>query len=139
MLMGTRMQSVTTEQLEAARRRWQQAQITDYDMELEVSGAQSGRYDIAVRQGKLQRMVRDGHPASPIQGKYWTVKGLFRTIELELQWQQPPVSTGTPPPGNTMVLLARFDSKLGLVREYSRQMTDESRSVRIRLHRFDRR
>src|SRR5437867_4074850 len=83
-LLPGRTEPVKRERLAAARRHWEEANVSSYAMDLDVSGAQTGRYHVEVVDGKLARITRNGQPADPAAGEYWTVEGLFRTIEEEL-------------------------------------------------------
>src|SRR5262245_4057028 len=79
-----RTDPVTREALAQARALWEQAGIINYDLDLETWGVQSGRYHVQVRDGRLVQITRNGTAADPAEGDYWTVDGLFRVIEEEL-------------------------------------------------------
>ena len=132
-LFKGRMQPVTAERLEVARAQWHQAHISDYEMEVEVSGTQSGVYQITVRGGDLQHMTRDGQQANPHEGEYWTVEGLFRTIVEELHLPDP-MAGGPRPSGGQRALLASFDHRLGYPLKFL--VSGRSRSIQIQVHRL---
>ena len=133
-ILRGRLHQLTSKDLDAARALWHQSAVTDYDLDVEVSGAQSGRYAIEVRGGKLRRITRDGEPANPADGDYWTVEGLFRTIEQELYLAQSGTDAMQLPSGAQIVLLGRFDLTMGYPIDYVRQVTGASQSVRIHVH-----
>ena len=123
-----RTEPVTRERLEAARALWQRANITSYDMELETSGAQTGRYHMEVRGGRLALITRNGQSADPAAGEYWTIEGLFRVIEEELDAAEQPQS-GAFGRHSQVWLRMRCDSKLGYPIRFVRQVKQASRQT----------
>jgi hypothetical protein len=127
-IFGNRLESLTDESLAAARDLWDKAGPDDYDMDVVVSGAQSGRYEVSVRDGKLERLWRDGRPADPAAGEYWTVPGLFRTLEEEMEYARSEAAKGSV---ERTILLARFDPQDGHPVQFMRHVAGTQRSVRI--------
>ena len=121
-----RTEPVTLERLDAARAMWQQANISSYDMDLETSGAQTGRYHVEVRNGQLSLITRNGQPADPAAGEYWTVEGLFRVIEEELDAAEQPKSEAFGPQSQVWLRM-RCDAKLGYPVRFVRQVKQASR------------
>src|SRR5579863_3872337 len=80
---------VTEASLRAARARWAQAGIRDYDLNWTNSGPGNPHYRVAVRDGKVQSIywvlpngtTREAHIPEP---RYYSVDGLFLTIADEL-------------------------------------------------------
>jgi hypothetical protein len=135
-LLG-RTEPVTREGLEAARRKWHQAGIASYNIEFVVSGTESGRYYVEVREGQLTHISRNGQAASPNEPDYWTVNGLFRTIELELDHAEDPAH-GAFPEGSELWLRMRCDPEFGFPVRYIRQVTGTTTTgVEIRVRRFE--
>ncbi len=125
---------VTRAGLADAQARWQRAGIRSYDLDLETSGAQTGQYHVEVRGGKLERITRNGQPADPAAGEYWTVPGLFRTIEEELDNAEHPSAAF---PGNAQVWLhAHYDPHLGFPVRFIRQVPGTALGVEIHVRRF---
>jgi len=133
-LLRGRMQRLSQDDLDAARTLWRQAGVTDYDVDIEVSGAASGRYAVVVRGGQLKSITRDGEPASPAAGDQWTVEGLFRTIDREFQMVKDGARELNMAEGAQLIILGRFDATRGYPIDYVRQVTGSSQSVRIRVH-----
>ena len=132
-LLKGRMRPVTAQRLEAARQKWHQARINNYEMEVEVSGSQNGVYQITVRDGDFQSMTRDGRQANPHEGEYWTVDGLFHTISEELQLPDRTVG-GPHASGARRTLQASFDHHAGYPLKFL--VSGSTRSVQIQVHRL---
>ena len=131
LLIG-RTQPVTRELLANARDQWAAANLSDYDMEIDVSGAQTGRYHVVVRGGKLSQITRDGRPADPAEGEYWTVEGLFRTIEEELDLIDHPASGAFSDQRQAWLRIGCHPT-LGYPLRYIRQVPGTSLGVQIRV------
>ena len=131
MLIG-RTEPVTRERLTAARQQWAAAKLADYDMELDSSGAQTGRYHVEVRGGTLTHITRNGQPADPAQGHYWTVEGLFDTIEEEVDLIEHP-SSGSFSQGRQAWLRMRCHPTLGYPLRYIRQVPGTTLGVEMRV------
>lgn len=129
--MRSGMSPVTAARLDAAEASWREAAIHHYDMRVETSGAQQGRYELEVRDGLLKSIERDGVPGTPADGAYWTVDGLFRTLRRELQMAEEGAA-------NT-ILLAEFDRERGFPRAFLRQVSGATRSVSVEVTLFRRR
>src|SRR5262245_53194989 len=86
-------EAVTTRSLRASRQIWNKANIQDYNLEWTATGAQQAHYLVSVRSGRvasIRSLIRDRegrareldvHPADP---SYYSVDGLFKTIEREM-------------------------------------------------------
>lgn len=129
-----RMHRLSEEDLDTARSVWRRSGVRDYDLDVEISGATAGRYSIVVRDGRLQSIERDGRPANPAESDQWTVEGLFKTIDRELQMAWDGARAMRLPEGVQLVILGRFDPTLGYPIDYVRQVTGSGSSVRIRVH-----
>jgi hypothetical protein len=79
-----RTEPVTRERLAAARERWRSANVANYHMDLETTGAQTGLYHVSVRDGQLITLTRNGQSMNPAEGEYWTVDGWFQAIEEDI-------------------------------------------------------
>ena len=138
-LFGGGLDPVTQARLESARARWEHSGVTDYELVVEIFGAESGQYDITVRGGRLEQINRNGEPANPAQGEYWTVDGLFRTIEAELHFKDQRTTAQPVPAGSRIFLLGKFDVRLGYPRKFVRQITGTSRGIEIQVQLTQRR
>src|SRR5690242_6088648 len=79
-------QELTTKALHHARRTWQAAHVTDYNLEWRTSGAREGHYLVYVRGGRVRAVrsiLRDGTEieARPAQAELYSVDGLFQILE----------------------------------------------------------
>jgi hypothetical protein len=112
--------AVTRERLAAARSQWRAANIVDYDLDLDVSGVQTGRYHVVVRQGKVADISLNGRPAESNAPDYYTVDGLFQTLEEYLDHCENP-SSGVFPPGTQVWLRMRTHPSLGYPMRFLKQ------------------
>jgi hypothetical protein len=116
-----RTEPVTRESLESARARWEDAKIADYDFDLEVSGDQSGNYHVEVREGKVANMTLNGRATESNAPQYFTIDGLFQTLEEYLDHCENP-ATGVIPEGSTVWLRMQTDRELGYPTRFVRQV-----------------
>jgi hypothetical protein len=123
------LQPLTPEALDQAMALWKAHEVQDYDVEIEVAGVQSGRHVLQVRGGKVTNMTTNGI-ADPLRaGEYWTVAGMFRTLDEELALaQKPVVAFGVTDP-QSVYLAAYFDPALGYPRYYLRQIFGKNLTV----------
>jgi hypothetical protein len=135
-----RTQPVTREKLVDARRRWEAADILNYNLDFEISGAQTGRYAVEVRDGEATRVTRNGQPATPGDPHYYTIDGLFQTIEREFEVSEQsargPAVVGAERPTASWVRM-RCDDRLGYPVHYVGQIPGRTTSVEIRVHRLE--
>jgi hypothetical protein len=130
-----RTEPVTRERLAEAARLWEQAHITNYDLDLEVRGAQTGRYHVAVRDGTVVEILLNDQPASPAASEYYTIDGLFLTIEEELELSERLAKSDTARK-QPVWLRMRCDRKLGYPVRYIGQIPGRPRGVEILVRRF---
>ncbi len=126
------MSPLTLEALEAARTKWRQTGITDYDLTYAMAG---GIYVVRVRAGRVVTLTRDEEPTTSHRLADFTVDGLFNTLERELDLLDNPNS----PFGgdrSTILLRVRFDSERGYVRRYLRAVGGSGRSEKIEVQHF---
>lgn len=120
---------LSAKSLEVAAKRWKAEGLADYDLEVLISGGQSGRYQVQVRNGRPKSVKRNG--VAPRRGTWdsWTVPGLLGVIRRELELSADPVRGFNAPPGAEVVLRAQFDPKWGYPRRYQRSILDTSRAA----------
>jgi hypothetical protein len=134
-------EEVTSSSLAAARRRWEQAGIQDYDLEWRSSGLGHGHYVVVVRGGKvvsINSLLPGGksvvvHPGKP---EYYGVDGLFMVIGDELAQLDMRVPFGQPK-GTKTVLRFTPDPMLGYPRSYRRDVLGTPMALAIDVIRFD--
>ncbi len=112
---------VTRERLAAARTLWDAAKIIDYELDWDVSGAQTGRYHVEVRGGKVERLTNNDQPTDSHAPEYFTVDGLFQTIEESLSHCEHPQS-GAFPEGTQIWLRMRTHPTLGYPVKFVKQI-----------------
>lgn len=119
-----RLPPVTPERFEAARRRWADSAIDDYDLEVAVRGRQAAVYQVQVRRGEVQAALRDGRPLKGYRTLgTWSVPGMFETmsydVEHQRRWDAGTAAADTP----QVELRAEFDEQTGVPRRVERIQT----------------
>lgn len=118
---------LTEKKLAEARTLWKSAGLTEYDIEIEVSGGQQATHVLSVRGGKVTTMTTNGVAAPERIWAVWTVEGMFDTLETELRnAAAPKVPYGVDDPAD-VVLQVAFDDKLGLPRRFFRHVLGSDR------------
>ena len=131
--------AVTTEDLRAAIARWRAHGPRDYDLVVETSGKQTGRYEVRVREGQPVAARRNGLDLKRREASYWTVPSLLDVIQHDLKFVDDPQRGFNAPPGSTVILRAEFDPELGLPRSYQRSILGQaSDDVQWRIAEFQR-
>lgn len=125
--------------LRAARLRWREAGIDDYDLRLAVavSGTEPSEYLVKVRDGRVSELSRNGQPAASHSARDFTVEGLFDTLARELEMKQS-AGEGFGGAAAGVLLRVRFDERLGFVRHYVRVVGGTARSSEIKVLEFRR-
>lgn len=127
---------LSREEYSAAVARWNAKGVRSYDMQAVFSGAQPGEYDVAVRDGKVTRLVRDGEPL-PDRGvarRFWTIPGMFEILEMDLARLE---QSGQNAGGADVRISAEFDEEWGYPRRYrqiqlgGKQVTSEWQITRF--------
>jgi hypothetical protein len=129
---------LTPEALTAAMGRWESVGPRDYDLELVLTGAQTGNIHIEVRGGEVTSMTRDGH--TPVQRRtwdFWSVPNQIAMIAEDLASAagDPQRAFGVSDRGQ-VVLQAEFDPALGYPRRYRRQVLGTNNSIEWRVTLF---
>lgn len=119
-LLGRRLPLLTDSALEDAERLWQQARPASYDMRVEIRGAQPGEVAVAVRDGVVTAMTRDGRTPPKRTWDVWTVPGMFETLEREVELAEDPVHEMGAATGTQLHLRCEFDARFGYPRRYHR-------------------
>jgi hypothetical protein len=144
-----RTEPVTREALAKCEQLWEQSQISSYDWDLGVSGDQTGQYHVEVRNGQPTAITLNGRPAESHAAEYFTVQGVFQTIEEELDLADNPSSQAFPP-GSQVWLRMRCHPELGYPVRFIRQVklaaqrsasgvetSSRARGIEIRVIRFE--
>ena len=135
---GERLPDLTPENLEAARRRWEENGPKGYDLDVVLSGSQMGKIHVEVRDRKVTAMTRNGvTPKQERTWEYWTVPGQFDTIEDEMEKAGDPVNGFPAPPGSKVIQKAEFDPDSGYPRRYHRVVLGTQLEIRWEVIRFE--
>lgn len=134
-------EDVNARTLARARRLWAGAGITNYNLEWASTGARAGHYLVNVRDAKVTglRLVQpDGSlvDARPGDKSYYSIEGLFRTIEEDADQCLALVNNGN---DRGVRVLLRFwpDEALGYPHKYRRDVTGSVRALAIDVLKFE--
>jgi hypothetical protein len=134
-------EDVTPRNLTDARERWEEAGLRDYDLEWTTSGARENHYLVFVRDGQvheIRRIEPDGRQtvARPGDPSYYSVEGLFRTMEEEASQLLEPRPFDQPK-GTHVLLKFTPDPELGYPRHYRRDVVGSPRGLAIDVVRLE--
>jgi hypothetical protein len=133
-----RIPELTRESLQTAQRRWERAGPRNYDLDVVLSGSQSGQIHIEVRDAHVTGMTRNGvTPKQQRTWEYWTVPGQFDTIEQEMDMAGDPAHGFPAPAGSRVVQKAEFDPKDGHPLRYHRIVLGTQLEIRWDVTRFE--
>jgi hypothetical protein len=132
---------VTTPSVAEARRVWERANISDYDIEWTSAGPSRAHYAVEVRDGQVQTVASvspDGRrfPLKPAEPRFYGVEGLFLIIADELAQLDMPTPFGRPK-GTRTVLRFSPDPTYGFPRSYRRDVVGAPSSLAIDVVRFE--
>jgi|SRR3972149_5495961 len=121
--VGRPLPELTEAALDAAEERWSERGPANYDLDLEIQGAQPGDVHVEVRGGRATAFQRDGRtPAQQRTWEVWTVPGQFEMIERELELAADPVHEMQTEPGTQLGLRCEFDPDYGYPRQFHRMV-----------------
>jgi hypothetical protein len=81
---GEQLAEVSYEILAAAKSRWQQRGVPNYDLEIVQSGVNPGLVNVSVRDGIVEQASYNGRPLRQHSWDDWSVPGLFGVIRQDL-------------------------------------------------------
>jgi len=113
---------LTAEALAAARARWEANGPRSYALEIEVSGGQSNRHRVEVRDGAVVSMVTGGWEVELRLGQYWTVEGMLDSLATELRNAAAPERAYGVSDPSRVELRVVFDEDLGYPRRFLRHV-----------------
>lgn len=119
------------DKLDAARLRWRESGIKDYNLDIAVSGALSASYHIRVRNGQpAEGCTQNDKPfENPNQIRFWTVEGLLEEVLMrELE------NIEKDPSCHSQVV---FDAKLGYPVDYMKVSKENVTRFALRLQTTD--
>jgi hypothetical protein len=118
---------LTRADLDGARALWQRRAPAGYDMDLLLGGQRPGPVHVEVRGGEVTHMTRDGvEPRQRRTWDYWSVDGMFDTLDEEFDMAENPERGFAAPPGSQAYLRAQFDPDYGYPQKYRRTLIRHS-------------
>lgn len=136
-LLREDMPPVTDESLEAAVARWNEHGPDSYELDVILSGSQSGEIHIEVRDGEVIAMTRDGvTPSQRRTWDYWSVPNQFEMIRQDLESAKNPRQAFGVSGSSQVVMRADFDPELGYPRTYRRTILGTRSDIRWDIVRF---
>lgn len=115
---------ITREDLDATEQRWLERGPQSYDVDLMLSGRQSGPIHVEVRDGLVTRMQRNGVvPSQRRTWDYWSVPNQFATIRQDFDSAENPLGGFGVAAGAEVDIRAEFDPEFGFPRRYYRTVS----------------
>lgn len=115
-----RIPPLTDETLENAIKLWKQHGPGDYELDIELRGAQPGSVHVVVRKRVVTETTRDGRVPPKWTWDTWSVPGMFETLAEDLQIAEDPAQAIQAAPGTKWRLRCEFDPAFGFPRRYHR-------------------
>ena len=127
-------ETLSQDNLQAARIRWEKSGPKNYDMEIVLTGVQDNTHRIEVRERKVVRMETGGvEVASKSSRASWSVEGMFTTLERELE------NVGAVHGASEVVLRVVYDVRLGYPKRFLRHVAGQKNSIEWEVRSFDER
>jgi hypothetical protein len=118
-----RLPDLNEANLADAKKLWQEHGPTDYEMDIDVRGAQPGNVHVEVQHRVVMASTRDGRPTPKWTWDTWSVPGMFETLSQELQIAEDPQQDIDASPGTKWRLRCEFDKEFGFPRRYHRMVS----------------
>jgi hypothetical protein len=113
------LEPVTRSKFDAARQRWSEAELVNYNMEIVVSGRQPATYYVEVRDGETTTAHRNGQPLKRTPST-WTVPGMFYTVSQDVQNLEKVAAGKADATTPHLTLRAHFHERFGYPERYLR-------------------
>ena len=112
LIRGQRLSSLDRDIFELAKSHWNDNRLTDYEVEVTVTGRQPGIYVVKVQNGIAVESSMDGRALTrPRTFGTWSVDGMFETLQRDLDTNEI---------DNNLMLGAVFDETFGYPLRYER-------------------
>jgi hypothetical protein len=121
--VAERLPLLTEAELERAKKLWQEHGPTDYDIDVEIRGAQPGVVHAEIRHGAVLAQTRDNRVPPQWTWDTWSVPGLFGTLEQDMEIAENPEREIQAAKGTKWQLRCEFDPRYGYPRRYHRLVT----------------
>jgi Family of unknown function (DUF6174) len=135
-LVRQKIPALTEVELENAQRVWASAGPASYEMDLEILQGRPGTVHIEVQNGEISAMTRDSRTPAQHTWRYWSVPGLFETLERELEMAEDPVHEVGAAAGTRWQLRCEFDRAYGFPRRFHRYVSGGGPEVYWRVTSF---
>jgi uncharacterized protein DUF6174 len=135
----SRLSELTPDTLRAAQAQWEKSGPASYRMVVETTGdrIEKSKYEVTVRAKTVIKLVRNGSPLQPEAGdNSYTVEGLFRTLDQEIELKGKPQLLGAPA-GFSSYPMARFDSSTGRLLQFQRSVGGTKNNIEIIVREFE--
>jgi Family of unknown function (DUF6174) len=136
LFVAQKLPSLSAHELEKAEELWDRAGPPGYDMDLEIRKPRPETLHIEVRNGEISAMQRDGMTPAQHTWRYWSVPGLFETLERELDMAEDPVHEAGADAEMQWQLRCDFDPAYGYPRQFHRYVSGGGPEVYWRVTRF---
>ena len=128
---------LTDAKLASATKRWQEKGPANYDMDIEIRGAEPGSAHVEVRNRVVTAATRDGRVTPEHTWNTWSVPGMFETLSRDIEIAEDPEKAIQAAPGTKWRLRCEFDPVLGYPRRYHRMVTGGGPEVYWRVAQFN--
>jgi hypothetical protein len=121
--VAERLPDLTDAALQAATERWNAHGPANYDMDVEIRGAQPGIVHVEVQDKQVTAETRDGRIPPRHTWDTWSVPGMLDMLSQDMATAENPEQMIQAPPGTKWRLRCEFDPKLGIPMRYHRLVT----------------
>ena len=97
---------------------------------------ETGRFEVTVQNGQVVSLRRNGQVVLPGRGQDYSMDGLFRMLDQELELARKPELLGAPE-GYRAYPMARFDPENGHIVHYRRTVGGAKNSIDITVSGFE--
>ena len=135
----SRISELTPDTLHSAQAKWEKFGPPSYRMVVETSGdrMEKSRYEVVVKAKMVVALRRNGSPLQPeAGGNSYTVEGLFRTLDQEIDLKGKPQLLGAPP-GYSSYPMASFDGATGRLLRFQRSVGGTKNNIEIIVPEFE--
>jgi hypothetical protein len=135
----SRISDLTPDLLSSAQAQWEKSGPASYRMVVETSGdrMEKSKYEVTVRAKTIVKLERNGTPLQPESGdNSYTVEGLFRTLDQEIDLKGKPQLLGAPP-GYSSYPMASFDRTTGRLLRFQRSVGGTKNNIEIIVREFE--
>ncbi|WP_425618715.1 DUF6174 domain-containing protein [Anatilimnocola sp. NA78] len=120
-LYAERIPEISPADYYAAKEKWKANEVANYDIEVQVSGTQEGKYRVEVRNGEAIAAWANGFPQSKQRTFVtWSVPGMFGTMSRDIEVLEKHTAGKADATTPRITMRAEFDEKHGYPVRYRR-------------------